>query len=294
MSGRSGVPFRVVVEEGKVHEFARATKSTSVEHLRADDPIAPVTFLASAALWMLPENSAWFGVTRDAARRLHGEQEFVFHGPVPQARLELTARHSIGPVTAKQGRRGGTMTFTEMLTSFWTESEDRPLVEAKALSIETSRPPDETAGVDPAAPEPARPSPAAEPHGDEVAGLAAFTDTPLTVTDFVMYQGASGDFNPIHHDTEFAQASGFPGPFAVGMLPAGIAAAYLTAHFGAISVRRYKVRWQSQAWPGDALTYRAFQCADDDRFDVRVVVTRPDGSVHLQAWAQLDPSVARP
>ena len=34
---------------------------------------------------------------------------------------------------------------------------------------------------------------------------------PLTLTDFVRYQGASGDFNPIHHDTAFAQAAGIPG-----------------------------------------------------------------------------------
>ena len=29
---------------------------------------------------------------------------------------------------------------------------------------------------------------------------------PLTRTDFVRYQGASGDFNPIHHDDEFAKS----------------------------------------------------------------------------------------
>ena len=27
---------------------------------------------------------------------------------------------------------------------------------------------------------------------------------PITRTDMVRYQGASGDFNPIHHDTAFA------------------------------------------------------------------------------------------
>lgn len=31
-----------------------------------------------------------------------------------------------------------------------------------------------------------------------------FADTPLKVTDFVRYQGASGDMNPIHHDSAFA------------------------------------------------------------------------------------------
>src|SRR5205823_876970 len=35
---------------------------------------------------------------------------------------------------------------------------------------------------------------------------------PLTRTDFVRYQGASGDFNPIHHDDDFAQSAGYPTP----------------------------------------------------------------------------------
>ena len=36
----------------------------------------------------------------------------------------------------------------------------------------------------------------------------------LTRTDFVKYAGASGDFNPIHHDQGFAEASGNPTVFA--------------------------------------------------------------------------------
>ena len=39
----------------------------------------------------------------------------------------------------------------------------------------------------------------------------------LTRTDFVRYQGASGDMNPIHHDEPFARAAGYPAPLAVGM-----------------------------------------------------------------------------
>ena len=45
---------------------------------------------------------------------------------------------------------------------------------------------------------------------------------PLTRTDFVRYQGASGDMNPIHHDEEFAKSAGFPIVFSVGMLQAGV------------------------------------------------------------------------
>ncbi len=120
--------------------------------------------------------------------------------------------------------------------------------------------------------------------------LEPFTDKPLTVTDFVRYQGASGDMNPAHHDTEFAQRAGFPTPFAVGMLQAGVLATYLTDQFGASAIRRIKVQWKEQAWPGDVLTYRATVVGtrheDGQHYvDLEATVTRQTGGVHLIGWA---------
>lgn len=77
---------------------------------------------------------------------------------------------------------------------------------------------------------------------------------PLTRTDFVRYQGASGDFNPIHHDEHFAQAAGFPTVFSVGMLQAGYLATYVTDVFGPPNIRRFKVQFREQVWPDDVLT----------------------------------------
>jgi acyl dehydratase len=274
----------MVVEEGKVHEFARATRSRSEEHLRPRDPVSPVTFLASSTLWMGEENSAWRGVTRDFANILHGEQEFSFHGPPPTAGTELIGLQSIDRTYDKTGARGGAMTFTEVVTRFREASSDTVLVEMRAVSIRKH-------------PSPARgaaPAPAAAPPGpggrdaDQRTALEPFTDTALTITDFVRYQGASGDFNAIHHDAAFAQASGYPGPFAVGMLTAGIAANYLSAYFGVDAVRRIRVRWKDQAWPGEALTYQAFCLRGGDAgADVEFRVTRPEGQTHLVGWAEL-------
>jgi len=281
-------PFRMVVEEGKIREFARATRSRSAEHLRPRDPVSPVTFLACCALWMGEENSAWRGVTRDFANILHGEQEFSFHGPPPAAGTELIGLQSIDRTYEKTGARGGAMTFTEVVTRFRKPCSERTVAEMRSVSI------DKHPGSAAAA-APVRPA-AAEPGRPDAAGRAAlepFTDAALTITDFVRYQGASGDFNAIHHDTAFAQASGYPGPFAVGMLTAGIAANYVTAHFGVDAVRRIRVRWQDQAWPGDALTYRGFRLRRDlaaagaAGADVEVQVTRPDGQAHLLAWVDL-------
>ena len=73
----------------------------------------------------------------------------------------------------------------------------------------------------------------------------------LTRTDFVRYAGASGDFNPIHHDQTFAEASGNPTVFAMGMLTAGILSRVVTGFVGRPNVRRYRVRFATRAWPGD-------------------------------------------
>jgi acyl dehydratase len=73
----------------------------------------------------------------------------------------------------------------------------------------------------------------------------------LTRTDFVRYAGASGDFNPIHHDQTFAEASGNPTVFAMGMLNAGILSRVVTKFAGRPNVRRFSVRFATRAWPGD-------------------------------------------
>ena len=51
---------------------------------------------------------------------------------------------------------------------------------------------------------------------------------PLVRTDFVRYQGASGDMNPLHHDETFARKAGYDAPLAVGMFNAGLLATYAT------------------------------------------------------------------
>lgn len=96
--------------------------------------------------------------------------------------------------------------------------------------------------------------PALKRYWEEVAEGEALPEVRvegLTRTDFVRYAGASGDFNPIHHDQTFAEASGNPTVFAMGMLNAGILSRVVTKFVGRPSVRRFKVRFATRAWPGD-------------------------------------------
>lgn len=125
--------------------------------------------------------------------------------------------------------------------------------------------------------------------GDE---LEPWSDGPLRVADFVAYQGASGDLNPVHYDAQYAQAAGFPGPFAVGMRQAGVAGSWLVSHFGVTAVRALRVRWREQAWPDDVLTYAGEVTAVRDvlgvrEVDVEFTVTRQTGGVHLSGSATI-------
>jgi len=113
---------------------------------------------------------------------------------------------------------------------------------------------------------------------------------PLTRTDFVRYQGASGDFNPIHHDEEFARAAGFDSVFSVGMLQAGLLATYCTDLLGPSNVRRFKVQFREQVWPGDRLVAtgrvtRVYEADEEPRVDLELTVTRDGGGVAIAGEA---------
>lgn len=76
----------------------------------------------------------------------------------------------------------------------------------------------------------------------------------LTRTDLVMYAGASGDFNPMHHDEVAAQAAGLPSVFGHGMFTAGLLATAVTNYVGIGTLKSYRVRFTKQTWPGETLT----------------------------------------
>ena len=88
-------------------------------------------------------------------------------------------------------------------------------------------------------------------EGDE---LPSFTVENLTRTDFVKYAGSSGDFNPIHHDQTFAEISGNPTVFAMGMMNAGVLSRLVSDYAGLENLRKYRVRFATRVWPGDSVT----------------------------------------
>jgi len=76
----------------------------------------------------------------------------------------------------------------------------------------------------------------------------------ITRTHIVKYAGASGDFNPIHHDELYAIRGGNDRVFAMGMMTAGFLSHMITDWVGDGKLRKYKVRFARQVWPGDTVT----------------------------------------
>ena len=139
LEGRTGEPFTMVVEAGKIREFARATKSQNDAYDGGPHgaPISPTTFLMSSAFWQGPESSPLAGVKLNWERILHGEQEFRFIGAPPRAGDVLTGQSRIDKVFEKAGKRGGTMTFVEQVTDFHNATGEL-VAELRSTMIATS------------------------------------------------------------------------------------------------------------------------------------------------------------
>lgn len=81
---------------------------------------------------------------------------------------------------------------------------------------------------------------------------------PITRVQLAQYAGASGDFNRIHIDEEFANNSSLNGVIAHGMLSMGFVGQYLEQIAGDdLEVKNFKVRFQAMVRLGDTITCEA-------------------------------------
>ncbi|WP_163804481.1 FAS1-like dehydratase domain-containing protein [Mycolicibacterium anyangense] len=134
--GAMGEPWELVVERGKIAEFAAAAQSDNAAY-GGQQPVAPATFLTTAARWAPP--GARVNVGFDRKRLLHGGQEYIFHGSIPSAGDVLIARERIAERYEKPGRRGGVMRFAVVVTEYRRPDGDLA-AEARATFIETAKP----------------------------------------------------------------------------------------------------------------------------------------------------------
>lgn len=112
---------------------------------------------------------------------------------------------------------------------------------------------------------------------------------PVTRTQIVRFAGASGDFNPMHHDESFALAAGQPGVFAMGQLQAAMLASMVAEWLGPENVIGYGVRFRDKVWPGDRLVLNGevTEQTDGVRCCELKATREADGGVVLTGWARV-------
>jgi len=113
---------------------------------------------------------------------------------------------------------------------------------------------------------------------------------PLTRTDIAIYQGASGDWSPPHHDAHYAREHGYEDVFSVGMLHGGFLATTVTDWLGAENVRKFGLRFRDVGYPGDVFTCTArvvkkYEDETGRKVDLELLCERQTGGVAAQGWA---------
>lgn len=85
--------------------------------------------------------------------------------------------------------------------------------------------------------------------------IEAIENNPISKVQLVKYAGASGDFNPLHTDDQFANKAGLDGVIAHGMLSMGLLGKYVRQIVGdEAHIEQIQVRFSSMAKPQDVLT----------------------------------------
>jgi hypothetical protein len=75
----------------------------------------------------------------------------------------------------------------------------------------------------------------------------------IELQNIVRYAGASGDFNPIHFDQDFARSLGFPNVFVMGMLPGAILGEFAKDWLSPLRINYIKFRFTDKIWPHELL-----------------------------------------
>lgn len=154
---------RFPIEAGHIMCFARAIGDANPAYYGAmtgaADVPAPPTFVTASAQFdpdypLRPQiGEPWFGSGREASGRpqpastggggggtgLHAEQHYTYHRPL-RAGDVLHATTRPGERWEKQGRRGGTLVFSEIITEYHDASGEL-VVTARTVGVKTEKVP---------------------------------------------------------------------------------------------------------------------------------------------------------
>ncbi len=163
--------FKFPVDASQIMLFARSVGDKNpiyydAEYAKGTEPggvVAPPTFVQASSQYdpkfpLRPViGEPWFGSGKeatgikpkvrkegdessgggDSARMLHAEQQYVYHQPIrPGDDLTVTTRR--GKSWEKEGRRGGTMSFSEVITEFRNQKGEL-VVTATSVGVTTGK-----------------------------------------------------------------------------------------------------------------------------------------------------------
>ena len=202
------------------------------------DVIAPPTFAVTFRDDTADTGALLRDLGTDISRILHGEQEFELFRPLQPGETCLCRARIVDIYQLGGGREGGRAPFCKQMKYGKVYFDDVKV-------------------------------------GDE---LPPLVKDPIQQIQLTRYAGASGDFNPIHLDDEFARAAGMSGVFAHGMLSMGFVAQALTDWAGAGTVRKLAVRFAALVRLKDVETCRGRVLAKSSKDDVNLV--------ELEVWAE--------
>jgi acyl dehydratase len=95
----------------------------------------------------------------------------------------------------------------------------------------------------------------------------------------VRYAGASGDFNPLHWNEEFARSVGFPSVIAHGMFNMALVARVVSDWVGDVGViRNLRVQFRKEVLPDENLVAKGRVVGKEEG----------DRTVRVQLWAELE------
>jgi acyl dehydratase len=268
------LPVTAEIEKGHIRRFAEAigdrnplwTDEVAARKSRYGGIIAPPTFLRT-----LPLGRPDATLDLPGSRLLDGGSEWEYFVPVrPGDRVTATRR--IVDLTERRSGAGllvfvvalatyvnqlGEVVATQRTTSIRQEPAPGGGPQARPAPGPSRAPASSEAPASKAGPQAT--TPGAETsleglkEGDEVPPLVVKP----TLQDLVRYAGASGDFNPLHYDRDFAVKVGLPGIIIHGALKSAWLGRLLTDCLGESgTLRKLAAQYRGVDFPGDTLTCR--------------------------------------
>ncbi len=114
---------------------------------------------------------------------------------------------------------------------------------------------------------------------------------PLSRATLALYAGGSGDHIPLHIDSVFAKAAGYPDVFMHGMLGMAYLGRLVTGWVPQRRVREIGGRFVAITYPGEVLTARGTVTEVDaaGRARLALTLTNAEGETKLTGFAVIDP-----